>query len=291
MTFWAYMLHCRGGYFYTGHTDNLERRVAEHEAGVIIGFTSDHLPVKLVWSEEFVSRIEALEAEKRIKGWSRAKKMALLRGDWAKISTLAKSKNSPSTATRREPGRTGVDDKMPVSLSCHADTVCNAAASITVSVLRKGNLLNLSYVVCARIDKLVLPKVALPARTDGLWQTTCFEVFIRLAEDKSYIEFNASPSSQWAAYRFDDYRAGMAKLPIETAPEIGNDASESHFALEVTYDLLPEWAGQPLELGLSAVIEESDGTKSYWALAHPPGAPDFHHGDCFALQLAAPDSP
>jgi predicted GIY-YIG superfamily endonuclease len=291
MTFWAYMLHCRGGYFYVGHTDNLERRVAEHEVGVIIGFTSDHFPVKLVWSEEFVSRIEALEAEKRIKGWSRAKKMALLRGDWAKISTLAKSKDSPSTATRREPGRTGVDDKMPVSLFCHADTVCNATASITVSVLRKGNLLNLSYVVRGRIDKLVLPHETKPMRADGLWKTTCFEAFLRLPGSARYVEYNASPSSQWAAYRFDDYRAGMAELPIETAPEIGNDASESHFALEVTYVLPAEWAGQPLALGLSAVIEEIDGTKSYWALAHPPGAPDFHHGDCFTLQLAAPDHP
>jgi hypothetical protein len=166
------------------------------------------------------------------------------------------------------------------------------AESIEVTCARVGvDSLWLRYHVEMPLDSLVLPDETEPARTDGLWKTTCFEAFLRLPEAKPYIEFNASPSSQWAAYRFDDYRAGMAELPIGTAPEIGLDASESHFALEVTYALPAEWAGQPLALGLSAVIEESDGTKSYWALAHPPGAPDFHHGDCFALQLAAPDSP
>jgi len=94
MTFWAYMLHCRGGYFYTGHTDNMVQRIAAHQSGQIPGFTADHQPVELVWSQEFPTRIEALEAERRIKGWSRAKKMALVRGDWEAISRLAKRKNT-----------------------------------------------------------------------------------------------------------------------------------------------------------------------------------------------------
>ena len=101
MAFWAYMLHCRGGAFYTGHTDNLPRRVGEHESGTIAGFTADKLPVALVWSQEFATRYEALEAERRIKGWSRAKKMALIRGDWGKISALAKGKTGPSTSSGR----------------------------------------------------------------------------------------------------------------------------------------------------------------------------------------------
>ena len=101
MTFWAYMLHCRGGAFYTGHTDNLPRRIGEHESGMIVGFTADKLPVALVWSQEFSTRFEALEAEGRIKGWSRAKKMALIREDWDKISALAKGKNGPSTSSGR----------------------------------------------------------------------------------------------------------------------------------------------------------------------------------------------
>jgi putative endonuclease len=94
MSFWAYMLHCRGGSFYVGHTDNLEDRVAQHQSGSIRGFTRDHLPVKLVWSQEFSTRYEALAAERQIKGWTRAKKLALIRGDWEQISALAKSRSA-----------------------------------------------------------------------------------------------------------------------------------------------------------------------------------------------------
>ena len=102
MSFWAYMLHCRGGAFYVGHTDDLERRVAQHQAGTIPRFTADRLPVTLVWSEAFTTREEAREAERRLKGWSRAKKMALIRGDWERISTLShgsKVKDSLSTGS------------------------------------------------------------------------------------------------------------------------------------------------------------------------------------------------
>lgn len=176
-------------------------------------------------------------------------------------------------------------------LVCHPLMPSSQTDSIEVSIERQSDgRLWLRYHVEILLDALILPREADPLRTDELWKMTCFEVFIRQPRHKFYIEFNASPSSQWAAYQFDDYRVGMAELPIDTAPEIGVDASESHFALEVTYDLPSGWAGQPLEIGLSAVIEESDGTKSYWALAHPPGPPDFHHGDCFALRLAAPSS-
>lgn len=93
------MLHCNAGVFYTGHTDNLSRRIADHKAGRFEGFSKRYLPVELVWSQEFVSRDEAKAAERRIKGWSRAKKMALIRGDWAAISRLANRKGSPSTSS------------------------------------------------------------------------------------------------------------------------------------------------------------------------------------------------
>jgi len=101
MSFWAYILHCHGGAFYTGHTDNLPNRIGQHQWGLIPGYTADRLPVTLVWSQEFSTRVEALEAERRIKGWSRAKKMALIRGDWDRISALAKSKSGPSTSSGR----------------------------------------------------------------------------------------------------------------------------------------------------------------------------------------------
>jgi predicted GIY-YIG superfamily endonuclease len=68
MSFWTYMLHCRGSVFYIGHTDALEDRIAQHETGAIPGLTRGHLPVKLVWSETFPTREEVLAMERRIKG-------------------------------------------------------------------------------------------------------------------------------------------------------------------------------------------------------------------------------
>jgi len=104
LTFWTYILHCRGGAYYTGQTDHLEQRIAAHETGRIVGFTSNRLPVVLVWSAEFQTRIEALAMERRIKGWTKAKKMALIRGDFEALSELSKAKDSPSTSSGRTDG-------------------------------------------------------------------------------------------------------------------------------------------------------------------------------------------
>jgi predicted GIY-YIG superfamily endonuclease len=96
MSFWVYILRCADNSYYTGQTDNLEKRIAEHQAGEVVGYTSARLPVVLVFSQEFPSREEALAAERQIKGWSRRKKEALMRGDWAEVSRLAHSSTGPS---------------------------------------------------------------------------------------------------------------------------------------------------------------------------------------------------
>ena len=104
MGFWAYMLHCRDRTFYVGHTDDLEVRLAQHEQGISGGYTRSRRPVKLVWCAEFPTRYEALTAERQVKGWSRAKKMALIRSDWVAISRLARSpqvKEGASTSSAR----------------------------------------------------------------------------------------------------------------------------------------------------------------------------------------------
>ncbi len=93
MVFWVYLLRCADGSYYTGHTDDLDKRMGEHVTGVCGGYTATRLPVELVFSQPFATRIEALNAERQIKGWSRAKKEALIRGDWAGLSRLAKSKS------------------------------------------------------------------------------------------------------------------------------------------------------------------------------------------------------
>src|SRR4051795_5021130 len=91
MSFWCYMLHCADRSFYVGHTDDLDVRIAQHLSGEFGGYTSTRLPVKFVWADEFPSRYEALCAERQIEGWSRAKKLALIRGDWELVSLLARS--------------------------------------------------------------------------------------------------------------------------------------------------------------------------------------------------------
>ncbi len=101
MAFWAYMIHCRAGRFYTGQTDDLERRMAQHYSGIVSGYTQARHPLALVWSQEFPTRYEALSAEQQIKGWTRKKKLALIRGDWDEISRLAKEKSSSSTSSAR----------------------------------------------------------------------------------------------------------------------------------------------------------------------------------------------
>jgi putative endonuclease len=90
MNFWVYILHCVDDSYYTGHTDNLEKRIGEHQNGSYPGYTSNQLPVKLVWSQECATREEALTAEIQIKRWSRKKKEAMIRGDWKSVSLLAK---------------------------------------------------------------------------------------------------------------------------------------------------------------------------------------------------------
>jgi LAO/AO transport system kinase len=89
--FFVYLLRCADGSYYAGHTDDLERRVAEHCAGEIAGYTHDRRPVTLVWSQEAATRDEALAAELQIKGWGRAKKEALIAGDWERVGRLARS--------------------------------------------------------------------------------------------------------------------------------------------------------------------------------------------------------
>ncbi len=98
MGFWVYMLRCHDNSYYTGHTENLEKRIAEHQAGEGGTYTVARLPVALVFAQEFASRDEALACERQIKGWCRRKKEAMLRGDWAEVSRLARGRSSgPST--------------------------------------------------------------------------------------------------------------------------------------------------------------------------------------------------
>ena len=97
--FFVYMLRCNDGSFYVGQTDDLSHRIAQHQHGKGCQYTQSRLPVELVWSQEFDDRDEARETEKRLKGWSRAKKQALINKDFELISKLS-SRSAGNRALR-----------------------------------------------------------------------------------------------------------------------------------------------------------------------------------------------
>lgn len=145
--------------------------------------------------------------------------------------------------------------------------------------------LRLDFRAISPPDRILLPTPQAPAATDGLWQYTCCEAFIAADDGPAYLEFNFSPSSQWAAYRFTAYRERDAGFIALTGPAITCRLQPDGFLLEARLppDMLP--AGNMLHLGLCGVIETNDGHKSYWALRHCAPRPDFHLRQSFTLTL------
>jgi hypothetical protein len=184
---------------------------------------------------------------------------------------------------------------MRLSLRRHPDSRSEAVTAIDVDVERpRPGTLVLRYGVAGRISGLSLPPMTAPVRTDELWRHTCFEAFVRAPPNDAYYEFNLAPSTQWAAYAFSSYRSGMNVANEVARPMIGVQAGATTYELRASLELdglhsLP--SDRAWQLGLSAVIEEATGLKSYWALAHPSGKADFHHADCFALELPTASRP
>jgi len=178
------------------------------------------------------------------------------------------------------------------ALRLHPDSLCFAATQIELEVARRrGGSVVFSYFVTGTIGDLRIPAMTAATRTDELWRTTCFEAFVRSSANSGYYEFNFAPSTQWAAYRFDTYRSGMRAATEIGTPEIDVQTSPELFTLRAALELgrLPDLPGdEAWSLGLSALLEETNGRKSYWALAHPAGKPDFHHSDCFAHESFPP---
>jgi hypothetical protein len=176
------------------------------------------------------------------------------------------------------------------ALTRHPDSTCVAATRIDVEITRPGaGGVALSYVVHGKLGELRLPPITAPARTDELWQHTCFEAFVGTAAGAAYYELNFAPSVQWAAYRFSSYRSGMRVAAEIGAPRIEVQTSPERYTLHASVRL-DELSALPRDvawrLGLAAITEDKRGGRSYWALAHPPGKPDFHHFDCFACDFS-----
>ncbi|MGD2132981.1 MAG: DOMON-like domain-containing protein [Maricaulaceae bacterium] len=189
---------------------------------------------------------------------------------------------------------------MAHALRLHPSSRCAAVDRIEVEIARpRPETLSLRYVLTGRTDELRLAEPGALVRADELWRHSCFEAFVRVSPKdapagEAYYEFNFAPSRAWAAYRFSGYRTDMTSASEIGAPAITAAAGEAGFTLEAVVDLSGAGALSTAAtwcLGVAAVIETVDGELSYWALRHPPGRPDFHHADAFALELPLTEKP
>ena len=153
-----------------------------------------------------------------------------------------------------------------------------AVTAIEAQFWREGGRWRFRYLV-EGVAQLILPDPAEPTRTDELWRTTCFEAFVG-GPGTAYREYNFAASGDWAAYAFDAPRSAMRNA--DDRAEVWLEGGESWIAVEA--EVTGEFASNA-PLSLTAVVEETGGHKSYWALAHPAGPPDFHDRSCFIARL------
>ena len=159
--------------------------------------------------------------------------------------------------------------------------------------VRETDLLVLDYSLQGDLSQLRIPGQRSAQRTDELWKHTCFEAFLATDDSPGYYELNFSPSGEWSAYRFSAYRTGMAPadgvgVPTTTVTrEAAGMRLEAAIAVAAIREVMePQSPLPPLRIALAAVIEDRAGRLSYWAQRHPPGKPDFHHPDGFALEIS-----
>ena len=168
-------------------------------------------------------------------------------------------------------------------------------ADLTLSgqALRQGSRLEIVWRLAGDLNALVLADPSDPRRRcDGLWQTTCLEAFWGIAGQDAYWELNLAPSGDWNLYRLSHYRGPLTPVALAAAPawQVRRTARELEVTVEL--DLVEVAAGEeltvaglPLELSLTAVIDQVGQGVSYWALAHTGAEPDFHRRDSFRLRL------
>jgi hypothetical protein len=161
------------------------------------------------------------------------------------------------------------------------------SVKIEGTMVRRSDTLAMRYALLGRLRDLVIPgRAAVPERADGLWKNTCFELFLAVRGALRYWEFNLSPAGHWNAYRFASYREGMeeerdfSSLPFR----VERQSDSLSLRLELDLDKIAR-SDQVLEVAVSAVIKQRDGSVTYWALTHRGPHPDFHRRDNFTIAL------
>jgi len=234
---------------------------------------------------------------------TRTRTRTKLRQGWSCHSSITASLSLFEKADfhRGSPTTIGIDDKLAgtgaarykpgmVALQCHPRTPTGAGDSVDITVERRQRdlVLRATHPLLSKEGARGRSWSTSGTRADGLWNHTCIEAFLRLPGEPGYHEINLAPSGDWQIYRFREYRELLPLPDIRVPPCIAIERSHTAFVLEARLDLVqldPRYGSEPLQLALAAVLEEQDGRLSYWALAHPDGAPDFHHPDAFRIRL------
>ena len=159
---------------------------------------------------------------------------------------------------------------------------------IAGKISRKKNLLTIHYSLTGGIQSLHFPDISLhPRRKDELWTATCFEFFLAIQSQPQYWEFNMSPSGDWNIYRMDAYRrVGFREESLIQRLQFEIQKEADCLSVDALVDLSPIIEEEnPVEAGITNVIQTRDGNETYWALVHPNPQADFHLRESFVLQL------
>jgi hypothetical protein len=176
------------------------------------------------------------------------------------------------------------------ALAAHPGAAPPAGVAVTARLAGAGpGGFGCEFELTADATRIRVPEAEPGRRADGLWRHTCFEAFLAAEGAASYCEFNFSPGGDWAAYRFDGYRAGMRPAGLAAPPRLAVRRTAGGLTLSAQVPLAGLFAsGSAVRVALAAVLEDEGGALSYWALAHAPGRPDFHHAAGFALAACVP---
>ena len=164
-------------------------------------------------------------------------------------------------------------------LVLHPHCAAGSITEIQAEIRPTTDGCRVTFIARGQIGAISVPAIDEPGRFDNLWKTTCFEIFWS-HDGASYREFNLSPSTRWACYDFDAFRAGMRDAPAEVDVMVTVTENELRLEAEI-HSILP----LPATVALNAIIEDADGVNRFWALAFQPGPPEFHAEACRALKL------
>jgi len=166
-------------------------------------------------------------------------------------------------------------------LVLHPDSKPGSITGVSAAITVVPGGCRAVFVASGAIGRIAVPAISQPERLDDLWRTTCFEIFWS-HDGTSYREFNLSPSTRWACYDFDNFRAGMRNAPAEVAITVNTNGTELRLEAVIQSDL-----PLPATVALNAIIADADGINRFWALDFAGGAAEFHSPACRALRLDA----